>query len=59
MFVDENKHETLLDIIKEIYLIVDLPEPGYLNSLYELPNDLVFYTAEMIADWGDYFLQER
>lgn len=58
MFIDENKHEALLDMIKEIYLIVDLPEPQYLDSLYELPNDLVFYTEEMTADWGDYLLQE-
>lgn len=58
MFIDENKHEALLDMIKEIYLIVDLPEPQYLDSLYELPSDLVFYTEEMTADWGDYLLQE-
>lgn len=51
MFIDENKHESLLDMIKEMYLTVELPEPEYLDSLYEQPEQLVFFTEEMAADW--------
>ena len=59
MFIDENKHESLLDIIKEMYLIVELPEPEYLNSLYKQPEQMVFFIEEMVADWGDYLMQNN
>lgn len=59
MFIDENKHESLLDMIKEMYLTVELPEPEYLDSLYEQPEQLVFFTEEMAADWSDYLMQDN
>lgn len=54
LLADKNKHDALLDIIINMYSITELEVPEYMDSLYDEPELLAFYTEEIAADWGDY-----
>lgn len=44
--IEKNKHDALLDIIKEMHSITELEVPEYMDSLYDEPELLAFYTED-------------